>query len=150
MRAVVQRVLQASVTIDGIAVASIGHGLLVLLGCEAGDGEADLAWLVGKIARLRIFADPAGKMNLDVQAIGGQVLVVSQFTLLASTARGNRPGFELAMAPVQAEAMYQRFLEQLADQLHNPVACGRFGADMQVALINDGPVTLIIDSRRRE
>lgn len=128
----------------------IGPGLLVLLGIAAEDTEADGAWLAEKIARLRIFADAADQMNRSVQEAGGGILVVSQFTLLASTRKGTRPSFNGAAKPAPAKALYERFLRQMATALDRPVACGEFGADMQVSLVNDGPVTLIIDSRERE
>jgi len=129
MRAVVQRVAEASVAIADRTVGRIGPGMLVLVGVEAGDGDADADWLASKIAALRIFADAAGKMNLAVHETGGEALVVSQFTLLADTARGNRPSFGRAAGPV---------------------ARGVFAADMRVSLVNDGPVTILCDSRRRE
>lgn len=150
MRAIIQRVASASVAVDGATLGSIDHGLLVLLGVQAGDTVADLEWLVGKVARLRIFADAAGRMNADVREAGGRVLVVSQFTLHASTRKGNRPSFLAAAAPDAAEALYQQFLSALEAALGQPVGRGRFGADMQVSLVNDGPVTVMIDSRLRE
>ncbi len=150
MRAVIQRVREAEVVIDGLVVAAIGPGLLVLVGVETGDTDDDVGWLAGKIARLRIFPDDAGLMNRAVTDTGGGVLVVSQFTLHASTARGNRPSFLGAARPEEAVPLYERFLAALEAQLERPVPRGRFGADMQVRLVNDGPVTIPIDSRRRE
>lgn len=150
MRAVVQRVAEAAVAIDGQTVARIGRGLLVLVGVEVGDTAADADWLAAKIAALRIFADGEGKMNLDVRAVGGETLVVSQFTLHASTARGTRPGFTRAARPEEAVPLYETFLTALGREVGRPPERGRFGADMRVALVNDGPVTIPIDSRRRE
>lgn len=150
MRAVVQRVTRAAVVVDGSEVAAIGRGFLVLLGVESGDADADLEWLCGKVARLRVFPDPAGKMSLALADIGGEALVVSQFTLLASTGHGNRPDFLRAAKPDQAQATYQRFAVRLGELLGRPVPTGVFAADMAVSLVNDGPVTIVIDSRLRE
>lgn len=151
MRAVIQRCSEASVTIDGERVAVIGAGLLVLLGIEENDGAEDLEWLVGKIGRMRIFGDADGKMNLALSDLSGAgVIVVSQFTLHASTRKGNRPSFIRAAAPDHSEPLYERFCEVLESELSRPVGRGRFGADMQVALVNDGPVTIVIDSKARE
>ena len=150
MRAVVQRVSSASVSIDGAVVGEIGPGLLVLLGVAEGDTPADGAWLAQKIAQLRIFADDADRMNRSVQDIAGGVLVVSQFTLFASTRKGTRPSFNAAAAPELANSLYQDFVRQLESLLGRPVPTGRFGAMMQVALVNDGPVTLLIDTKTRE
>jgi D-aminoacyl-tRNA deacylase len=150
MRAVIQRVLEASVTVEGIAVSQIGEGLLVLLGVEEGDSEEDLFWLCGKIARMRIFHDAEGKMNQSVVDIDGQVIVVSQFTLHASTKKGNRPSFLRAAPPAISEPLYEQFCAALEIELHKPVGRGIFGADMKVSLVNDGPVTVLIDSRSRE
>jgi D-tyrosyl-tRNA(Tyr) deacylase len=150
MRAVVQRVSSASVSIDGAVVGEIGPGLMVLLGVAEGDTPADGAWLAQKIAQLRIFADEADRMNRSVQDIAGGVLVVSQFTLFASTRKGTRPSFNAAAAPELANSLYQDFVRQLEALLGRPVPTGRFGAMMQVALVNDGPVTLLIDTKTRE
>ena len=150
MRAVVQRVSEASVTIDGETVGRIGRGLLVLVGVEVGDAVADAEWLAGKIAQLRIFGDGDGKMNLGVREIDGGVLVVSQFTLHASTQKGNRPSFLAAARPEEAVPLYERFLAAVEAALGRPVPRGVFGADMRVSLVNDGPVTILVDSRRRE
>ncbi len=150
MRALIQRVSTASVTIGGAVHSAIGPGLLVLLGVEEADNDEDLAWLAGKIARLRIFGDAAGLMNLSVTEAGGGALVVSQFTLHASTKKGNRPSFIRAARPEQAVLAYERFCEVLSMELGKPVARGVFGADMQVALVNDGPVTIWMDSKARE
>jgi D-tyrosyl-tRNA(Tyr) deacylase len=147
MRAVVQRVSQAAVTVEGRTTGAIGRGLLVLLSVGQDDGPADLAYLVDKIAGLRIFADEAGKMNLDVAQVGGAILLVSQFTLHGDVRRGKRPAFTGAMAPIEA----QRMVAEAARQWRTrglDVQEGVFGADMQVALVNDGPVTILIDSKR--
>jgi D-aminoacyl-tRNA deacylase len=150
MRAVIQLVRQASVVIDGREHARIAAGLLVLVAAEVDDHADDVEWLSGKIARLRIFADDAGKMNRAVGEIGGEVLVVSQFTLFASTMQGNRPSFLRAARPEQAVPLYEAFVARLSADLGKPVQTGVFAADMQVSLVNDGPVTISIDSRRRE
>lgn len=150
MRAVVQRVSSAEVSVAGGTVGAIGRGLLILLGVADGDGEEDAAWLAGKLARLRVFPDDAGLMNRSVVDIDGGLLAISQFTLLASTVKGNRPSYLGAARPELAEPLYQRFVALLAGEAGRPVATGRFGADMRVALVNDGPVTIVIDSRRRE
>ncbi len=150
MRAVVQRVLEASVTIDGVCVSRIGPGLLILLGVEAGDAVDDGTWLSGKIARMRIFQDSEGKMNLSVTEAAGGIIVVSQFTLHASTKKGNRPSFLRAAAPEISEPLYAEFCTSLESETGSKVGCGIFGADMKVALVNDGPVTIVIDSRARE
>lgn len=149
MRAVVQRVAQASVSIGGAVKAAIGPGLLVLLGAEPADTAEDVAWLSGKIARLRIFNDAQGLMNLSVRDVGGAALVVSQFTLYASTKKGNRPSFTEAAKPELAIPLYEAFVRQLSADLGQPVATGEFGADMQVMLVNDGPVTIWFDTKRR-
>ncbi len=145
MRVCVQRVSEASVTIDGEVVGAIGRGLLVLLGVGQGDGEAHARWLAEKTAGLRIFEDAAGKMNLGLAEIGGAMLVVSQFTLLGDCRRGRRPSFAAAAPPELAERLYQVFVETVR-ATGVQVATGRFRQTMQVSLVNDGPVTLIIDS----
>ena len=150
MRAVVQRVAEAAVTIAGETVGRIGPGLAVLVGVECGDSAADAEWLAGKVAALRIFPDAEGKMNRSVREAGGEVLVVSQFTLRADTARGNRPSFGRAARPEEAVPLYGRFLAELEPLVGRPLARGVFAADMRVGLVNDGPVTIVIDSRRRE
>lgn len=150
MRVLLQRVTEASVEIEGKIKGSIGKGILVLLGIEEADSEADIAWLVGKISRLRIFDDEHGVMNLDVQQVGGEVLVVSQFTLHASTKKGNRPSYIKAAPEAIARPLYNRFLEVLSETLGQEVPSGEFGADMAVRLCNDGPVTIWIDSQNRE
>ena len=150
MRAVVQRTTGAEVAIAGAVAGRIGRGLVVLVGVEAGDGEADADWLARKIAALRIFADDAGKMNRDVREVGGETLVISQFTLHASTHKGNRPSFMRAARPEEAVPLYARFCATLESETGRPPARGVFAADMQVKLVNDGPVTIVIDSRRPE
>ncbi|MDD2457547.1 MAG: D-aminoacyl-tRNA deacylase [Eubacteriales bacterium] len=148
MRALLQRVRSASVEIEGERTALIGHGLLVFLGVTHTDSPDDVAWLAGKISRLRIFEDDQGKMNRSVTDSGGAVLVVSQFTLYADTRRGNRPGFDQAAPPDLANTLYESLCSALRDQ-GLPVSTGRFAADMQVCLQNDGPVTILIDSSER-
>lgn len=151
MRAVVQRVSSAQVTVDERVTGRIeGAGLLILLGVGPRDSEADGDWLAQKIAKLRIFADDAGQMNRSVTDLRGGLLVVSQFTLFASTRKGMRPSFNDAAPPDLAKALYETFLKQLATATTLPVEAGEFGAHMNVALVNDGPVTLIIDTERRE
>ena len=150
MRLVIQRVLEASVTIDGREVSRIGKGLLVLVGVEEGDTPEECSWLVGKTAGLRIFDDENGVMNRSVIDAGGDVIAVSQFTLTASTRKGNRPSYIRAAGHALAVPMYERYCEELSAALGRSVGRGVFGADMKVALVNDGPVTIIIDSRTRE
>ena len=150
MRLVIQRCLEASVTIDGECVSYIGKGLLVLVGVEQGDTEADVDWLVGKTAGMRIFDDENGVMNLSVNDIGGDALAVSQFTLTASTKKGNRPSYIRAADHDLAIPLYESYCSKLSAAIGKPVGKGVFGADMKVALVNDGPVTIIIDSRIRE
>ena len=147
MRVVIQRVREASVTVNGIITGRIGAGLLVLAGFEAADGEADLDWMAGKILRSRIFSDPDGVMNLSIAESGGELLVVSQFTLYASLKKGNRPSWSRAAPGEVSQPLFERFVAKLAAVSGKPVPTGVFGADMQVSLINDGPVTLVIDSR---
>ena len=148
MRAVVQRVSQASVAVDGAVVASIGKGFLVLLGVAQTDSTEDARYLAGKVAGLRIFEDEAGKMNRALCDVGGEVLVISQFTLLGDCRKGRRPSFTEAAPPQLAEALYQAFVEELRRSAI-PVSTGRFQAHMHVSLTNDGPVTLLLDSPRR-
>ncbi|MFD2258000.1 D-aminoacyl-tRNA deacylase [Luteolibacter algae] len=150
MRALLQRVSSASVTIDGRTVSEIACGLLVLIGIESGDDCSDIEWLCNKIARMRIFEDEQGKMNASIADVSGEILVVSQFTLHASTRKGNRPSFLKAAPPQISEPLYESFCEKLSAEIGKPVGRGVFGADMKVALINDGPVTIWIDSRNRE
>ena len=150
MRAVIQRVSQASVTIDGVVKGAIGRGLLVLLAVEPADTDQDIEWLSGKIARLRIFDDEAGVMNRSVQEVHGQILVVSQFTLYASTRKGNRPSYSHSAGPEIAIPLYENFVARISQDLGQPVQTGEFGATMLVSLTNDGPVTILIDSKIRE
>ena len=150
MRAVIQRVQNASVSIDGEVRSSIGVGLLILLGIEDPDLQEDLEWLSGKIARLRVFRDPDGLMNLSLKDIGGEALVISQFTLHASTKKGNRPSYIRAARPETAIPLYEKFIHQLEKDTGRKVMTGDFGAYMQVELVNDGPVTIMIDSKNRE
>ena len=149
MRVVIQRVSSASVSIGGQVRSSIGLGLLILLGIGPDDGAEDLDWLVRKVAGLRIFDDEAGVMNRSVVEIGGEALVVSQFTLMASTRKGNRPSYIGAAGHEIAIPLYESFCQALAEAVGRPVGTGEFGADMQIALVNDGPVTICIDSRNR-
>jgi len=150
MRAVIQRVSSASVTIAGHVKASIEMGLLVLLGIEEADTGEDIEWLSGKVVRLRVFNDEQGVMNRSVLEIGGEILVVSQFTLHASTKKGNRPSYIRAARPEVAIPLYESFLKKLAEDLGRLVQVGEFGADMKVALMNDGPVTIVMDTKVRE
>ena len=148
MRVLIQRVAEARVTVDGSETGAIGPGLLVLVCAMADDDDAAADRMAGRVARLRIFRDEAGRMNRSVQDIGGSVLVVSQFTLAADTRTGNRPGFSTAAPPAEGERLYLRFAQAMRD-LGLPVATGEFGADMRVALVNDGPVTIWMDSADR-
>lgn len=150
MRVLIQRVTKASVSIGGEVYSSIGHGLLVLVGIENADTHEDCIWLAGKIAALRIFDDVQGVMNLDVRQVSGEVLVVSQFTLHASTKKGNRPSYIRAASERVAIPLYNNFIDTLSEALGKSVATGVFGAEMQVGLVNDGPVTIWMDSRNRE
>ena len=150
MRVVIQRVLQASVSIGGTETAAIGPGLLILLGVCEEDGHEDIEWLVRKIVGLRVFDDADGVMNVDVRDAGGDALVVSQFTLMASTRKGNRPSYIRAARPEVAIPLYEQFCASLEAALGKPVPTGTFGADMQVSLVNDGPVTICIDTKNKE
>ncbi|MEM7368881.1 MAG: D-aminoacyl-tRNA deacylase [Bacteroidota bacterium] len=149
MRVLLQRVKQASVQVEEREIGAIGPGILVLLGITHEDGEEDIAWLVKKITQLRIFKDEAGKMNQSVQDIGGGILVVSQFTLFGNAKKGNRPSYVRSARPEVAIPLYERFLTVLREAFQGPVATGEFGAMMEVSLINDGPVSLMIDSKER-
>ena len=149
MRALLQRVREARVEVDGTAVAAIGRGLLVLAGVAPDDTPADADWLARKLVDLRIFDDENGTMNRAVSEIGGDVLAVSQFTLQASTRKGNRPSWSNAAAPDVAKALFDALVAAISERLGKPVPCGVFGANMQVALVNDGPVTILLDSRER-
>jgi len=150
MRIVAQRVSGASVAVGGRAVAGIGPGLLVLAGFEASDADADLDWMAGKLLRLRLFADAGGVMNRNVREVGGDILAVSQFTLFASLKKGNRPSWSRAANGELAQPLFERFVTRLSSGLGKPVPSGVFGADMRIALVNDGPVTLSLDSRAPE
>jgi len=150
MRVVIQRVSSASVTIDGDVFSAIEQGLLILVGIEEADNRDDIDWLCKKIAELRIFSDEEGKMNLSVGDVEGDVLVVSQFTLHASTKKGNRPSYLKSAKPDIAIPLYDRFCAELSLSLGNAVKTGVFGADMKVSLVNDGPVTIIIDTKNKE
>jgi D-tyrosyl-tRNA(Tyr) deacylase len=150
MKAVIQRVSEAKVVINGKTKSSIGIGLLVLLGVEDADNKEDIEWLSAKIANLRIFNDPGGIMNLSVKEIQGEIIVVSQFTLHASTKKGNRPSYIKAAKPELAVPLYEAFVKQMSHELGKSVQTGEFGADMKVSLTNDGPVTIVIDTKNRE
>ena len=150
MRIVVQRVAKASVTIGGELRSEIGKGMLVLVGIEDAAGSDDVEWLCSKLSKLRIFEDDKAAMNLDISSVDGSFLVVSQFTLFAMTKKGNRPSFIRAARPEHAVPLYEMFLQRLAELSGRPVRCGEFGADMKVELLNDGPVTIIIDSKNKE
>lgn len=150
MKAVIQRVSHASVTINGIKKSEIKTGLLVLLGIEDADTNEDIEWLSGKIANLRIFADENQIMNLSVKDISGDIILVSQFTLHASTKKGNRPSYIKAAKPDIAIPIYRSMIQQLEKDIEKPIQTGEFGADMKVELLNDGPVTIIIDTKNRE
>ncbi len=150
MRVVIQRVSQANVEVDGEEISRIDQGMMILLCVENGDTEADLDWLVKKVLGLRIFDDADGVMNLDINAVDGSILVVSQFTLVAGTRKGNRPSYIRAATPDLAVPMYEEFCQRIELQTGKAVGRGRFGADMKVSLVNDGPVTIMIDSRLKE
>jgi len=150
MRAVIQRVSEASVTISGQIRGAIQKGLLVLLAVEEADTPEDIEWLSGKMVRLRIFNDDQGAMNRSVQEAGGDILLISQFTLFASTKKGNRPSYSRAARPEIAVPLFEAFTRKLSEDLGKPVKTGEFGADMKVSLVNDGPVTIVIDSKNRE
>ena len=150
MRAVIQRVSRASVTIDGARKAAIEGGLLVLIGIEDADGPEDIEWLSSKIVNLRVFNDKAGVMNLSVKDTGGDVLLVSQFTLHAATKKGNRPSYIRASKPGIAIPLYEQMIARLETDLGRRIGTGEFGADMKVELLNDGPVTIIIDTKAKE
>jgi D-aminoacyl-tRNA deacylase len=150
MRAIIQRVSQASVAIDGTTKGEIGIGFLILLGIESSDNQEDIDYLGKKIAQLRVFNDAEGKMNLSLTDVGGDILLISQFTLYAQTQKGNRPSFIRAARPEIAVPLYEKFMRNLGLLLQKPIYCGEFGADMKVSLLNDGPVTIVIDSRARD
>jgi D-aminoacyl-tRNA deacylase len=150
MRAVIQRVSGANVAIDGNVKGAIGKGLLALLAVEEADTPEDIEWLSGKLVRLRIFDDESGVMNLSVQEVQGEILLISQFTLFASTKKGNRPSYSRSARPEVAIPIYEQFIARLAADFGKAIQTGEFGADMKVTLTNDGPVTIIIDSKMRE
>ena len=150
MKAVIQRVTSASVTIDSKITAQIGSGLLIFVGIEEADSNEDIEWLSGKISNLRIFADENEVMNKSVKDVAGEILIVSQFTLHASTKKGNRPSYIKAAKPEVSIPLYEAFLSQMEWDLGKPIESGTFGADMKIALLNDGPVTIIIDTKNRE
>jgi D-tyrosyl-tRNA(Tyr) deacylase len=150
MRAVIQRVSAAVVSIDGLTKSQIGPRLLVLLSVANGDTADDVAWLAGKIAALRVFSDDAGRMNRSVCDVNGEVMIISQFTLIASTRKGTRPSFNDAARPELAVPLYESFVQTISKITGKPAATGKFGAEMKVTLTNDGPITLVIDSRHRE
>lgn len=150
MRAVIQRVSEASVTVENNIAGAIQNGLLVLVGIEDADTDEDIQWLSSKIVNLRIFNDDAGVMNISVKDCDGDILLVSQFTLHASTKKGNRPSYIKASKPDIAIPMYERMIQQLQNELGKPIATGIFGADMKVRLLNDGPVTIVIDTKNKE
>ena len=150
MRAIIQRVAEANVVIAGAVTAAIQQGLLVLLAVEPADSTEDIEWLSGKIVRLRVFDDEQGVMNRSVQDVNGALLIVSQFTLFASTRKGNRPSYSRSAGPEIALPLYEKFVGQLALDFGKPVQTGQFGAQMRVNLVNDGPVTILIDSKLRE
>jgi|SRR5579859_2258676 len=149
MIAVIQRVSEASVAIEGIIKSKIRKGLLILLGIEDADNDEDIGWLAGKIVNLRIFNDPEGVMNVSVKDEGGDILVISQFTLYASTKKGNRPSYIRAAKPDVAIPRYEKFVRTISEALSKPVMTGEFGADMKVSLVNDGPVTITIDTKNK-
>lgn len=150
MKAVVQRVREASVMIDGSVHSSIGKGFLVLLGIHKSDTEDDVAWIARKIVNMRVFEDDAGQMNTDLAYSDGEVMVISQFTLIASTRKGNRPSFNDAAPPESGKRLYEATVSAIQAQIDKPVATGVFAADMKVSLVNDGPVTITLDSRHKE
>lgn len=150
MRIVIQRVSEATVRVDGAITGTIGKGLLVLVGVEDADTEEDVQWLSNKIVNIRLFDDENGVMNLSVKDVGGKILLVSQFTLHASTKKGNRPSYIKASKPDIAIPRYEQMIRQLEQEMGQPIATGIFGADMKVSLLNDGPVTIVIDSKNKE
>lgn len=150
MRLVIQRVAQASVSINSKTVGTIQQGLLLLVGIEELDNQEDINWLVKKVIGMRIFSDADGKMNLSIQEIAGDILAISQFTLYASTKKGNRPSYIRAAKPEKAIPVYESFCQTLSQQLGKKIETGQFGADMAVSLVNDGPVTIVIDSKNKE
>lgn len=150
MRAVIQRVTQASCTVDGNITGAIENGFLVLLGIEDADTQEDLEWLAQKIANMRVFGDENGLMNKALADIDGNILLISQFTLFAATKKGNRPGFTRAARPDKAIPLYEEMISQLGKHIGKEIKCGIFGADMKISLLNDGPVTILIDTKNKE
>jgi len=150
MRAILQRVTQASCKVDDKITGEIGDGFLVLLGIEEADNLEDLVWLAQKIANMRVFNDENGLMNKSLADIDGNILLISQFTLFAATKKGNRPGFTRAARPDKAIPLYEEMIKQLANLVHKEIQCGIFGADMKISLLNDGPVTIVMDTKDRE
>lgn len=150
MIAVIQRVSEASVRVDGVVIAEIKQGFMILLGITHEDNDEDIQWLGKKISGMRLFSDAEGKMNLDINQVDGNILLISQFTLHASTKKGNRPSFIEAARPEKAIPLYEKMISELSDLLGKTIATGEFGADMKVSLINDGPVTVVIDSKERK
>jgi len=150
MRAVIQRVSEASCTVAGQVTGAIGNGFVILLGIEERDDEGDLQWLAQKIANLRVFSDENGLMNKSIHDVGGNILLISQFTLFAQTKKGNRPSFVRAAKPGKAIPLYEAMVTILSEQLGKPVATGIFGADMKVALVNEGPVTIVMDTKDKD
>lgn len=150
MRVIIQRVSEANVKIDGQVTGQIDRGFVILLGIIEDDSQEDIDWLVGKITKMRIFPDDEGKMNLGLQDVDGELLIVSQFTLHANTRKGNRPSFIKAARPETAIPLYEQFLKSAATAMGKPCASGKFGADMKVSLVNDGPVTIMVDSKLKE
>jgi len=150
MRAVIQRVTQASCTVDHQITGAIENGFLVLLGIEDADTQEDLEWLAQKIANMRVFGDENGLMNKSLADIDGNILLISQFTLFAATKKGNRPGFTRAARPDKAIPLYEEMIKQLGQLINKEIQCGIFGADMKIALLNDGPVTILIDTKNKE
>ena len=150
MRAVIQRVTQATCTVNNQITGAINNGFLILLGIEDADNQEDLLWLAHKIANMRVFNDEQGLMNKALADVNGNILLISQFTLFATTKKGNRPGFTKAAKPEKATPMYQEMIKQLSALLNKEIQCGVFGADMKISLINDGPVTIVMDSKNKE
>ncbi|MDX9931346.1 MAG: D-aminoacyl-tRNA deacylase [Bacteroidales bacterium] len=150
MKTVIQRVAGACVTVEGEIISAIEKGLLIFLGIHKEDTEEDMDWLIKKVAGLRVFDDENDVMNLDVMQAGGDVMVISQFTLLASTSKGNRPSYIAAMEPVRAEIAVEKFIQKLENIIQKPVSTGSFGAHMKISLVNDGPVTIVLDSKNKE
>ena len=150
MRVVIQRVSEAKVTVEGAVIGAIGRGLMVLVGIEDADQIEDIYWLAGKIVGMRIFDDNAGVMNLSIKEVEGNILLISQFTLHAATKKGNRPSYIKASKPPIAVPLYEAFIKQLEIEMGAPIQTGKFGADMKVALVNDGPVTIVLDSKNKD